>query len=822
MRHAALAASFVLLLSVGVHAHDHAPPPTITTQPSPDPDPVPFSTAGNSVDYAAVGDPRSEYSDPDMAITAGGEVCLVFLGFDDRADHVLATTLRAGEWQPATAISAAPGVYFPPRIATDKEGGTWVVWSARIDSGYEIRLSGYEGERWLAPELVMSDSAPKSNAVITVTPDRSVWIAWEEFRDGGWNIVARRRDRTGVWGEKLQVTSSPTSDSTPALGCDETGQVHLAWMSWRDGTYRDGNYEIYATILEPLRVEEPVRVSTSSAVDMEPTMLLSATGLELYWSESYLRPKSIGPIAAIAYDTWFDRVFQRSVFKDGRWSAPAVTRLTFNNWGKPFVGDQVTPLRPQNRDELWLFHSYMPERGWTDTFWQLRVCRVGPDGITIPLDLSGNGIGSGGRRVAAVEHGGKIIVAEGATHRMRARPKERPWSWIQLRTIDPAALPAPVPMPSLTAVARLPIPANLPVEPAGGERVRRRHGGHEWTAYFGNLHLHSDHSRDGRPSEGSPSQNYRVVMDLPRLDFAALSDHAEWITPLEWWTLRKTTELWNLPGRFVTIPGYEWTSSVYGHKNVFFATDAEAGSEQPISSFGMTPNELWKQLGERSAITIPHHVSHGISQPTNWEFRNDHFQRLVEIFQQRGNYEFDGAPLQQKELRNPVTGANRYIDGHSVRHALNMGHRMGIIASPDHGGGLGLAGVWATSLTRDAVFEAMLARRTFGTTAPKMVLYLEVAGHPLGTIAPRPAGPIELAASVRGTGHGLTLAVIRNGEQIQEHKFDGSTIEWTGRDDAPPKGELYYYLRVTQEDGHIGWTSPVWLEAGGSSAVPAP
>ena len=30
-------------------------------------------------------------------------------------------------------------------------------------------------------------------------------------------------------------------------------------------------------------------------------------------------------------------------------------------------------------------------------------------------------------------------------------------------------------------------------------------------------------------------------------------------------------------------------------------------------------------------------------------------------------------------------------------------------------------------------------------------------------------------------------------------------------DDNPPAGETYYYVRVFQSDGHMAWSSPIWV-----------
>jgi hypothetical protein len=351
-----------------------------------------------------------------------------------------------------------------------------------------------------------------------------------------------------------------------------------------------------------------------------------------------------------------------------------------------------------------------------------------------------------------------------------------------------------------------PIHRELALDRAPGERATVQHGGSTWHAYFGNLHLHSDLSGDLRGFEGRPEDNLQVLEDLPRLDFGALSDHAETLRPVDWWAIRKLTELWDRPGSFVTLPGYEWTSLEYGHRVVLFPDERVGDAEALIPAApGDPPTRLWSQLGGRAALTIPHHPSHALRQPVDWSFRDDRFQRLVEIFQARGSYEFDGAPVSPNL-------ASDFIPGHSVRDALAMGHRLGIIASPDHGGGLGLAGVWATDLTREAVFEALYARRTFGTTGAKLELFLTVGGGVQGSELRLGPGPVPITASVRGTAPGLELTIVRNGVEMKSRRFPGTEARWSWNDEDRRPGARYYYLRARQSDGQLGWTSPVWLD----------
>ena len=172
----------------------------------------------------------------------------------------------------------------------------------------------------------------------------------------------------------------------------------------------------------------------------------------------------------------------------------------------------------------------------------------------------------------------------------------------------------------------------------------------------------------------------------------------------------------------------------------------------------------------------------------------------------RGSYEYHGAP---RQARRSIQQPSRYM-----HDTWAQGNVIGVIASPDHGGGLGKACVYAEDLSRKAILEAIRQRHTFGTTAARIFLDVRVNGHLMGEKTSEPAGDrVEVKVRVRCPSQIARVEVCRNNKFLYLKEPAGPETELTFVDTSPEKGRSYYYVRVIQKDDEIAWSSPVWLGA---------
>ncbi len=333
--------------------------------------------------------------------------------------------------------------------------------------------------------------------------------------------------------------------------------------------------------------------------------------------------------------------------------------------------------------------------------------------------------------------------------------------------------------------------------------------------YWADLHGHTRRS-DG---SGTPDDYFRYARDVARLDAVALTDHDHWgLDPLDerpdhQAEILALVRTYHAPGRFVTIPGYEWTSWLHGHRHVLaFEDTLEIHSS--IDPATDRPDELWAALRGRPALTFAHH-SAGDPIATNWHFAPDpELEPVTEIASVHGMSEAADAPA-------PVTGAQ---DGHFVRDVLRHGARLGFIGSGDsHDGhpGLaqiasgqgGLAGLFSAGLDRASLLAALKARRTFATNGIRAWLDVSIDGVPMGGVLRVGDAEHRLRVRFEATAPIERIDLVRSGHVAALEPPEPRSLSLDLDRRIPPlaPGE-FHYVRIVQADGGVAWSSPIFSE----------
>jgi len=332
--------------------------------------------------------------------------------------------------------------------------------------------------------------------------------------------------------------------------------------------------------------------------------------------------------------------------------------------------------------------------------------------------------------------------------------------------------------------------------------------------YWGDIHGHSNLS-DGT---GTPDNYYKYARFAAGLDVAVLTDHDAWgFDQLEdhpeiWSFIKERAKAHNKPGEFITFSGYEYTNWTSGHMHVIFKNDPAPlfSSSNPAYS---TPDKLWGALNGLAVITVPHHTGGG-PIATDWSYYNSEFMPVVEICSIHGTSESIDAP---KCIYRPVEGS-------FVRDALARGYNLGIIASGDtHNGhpGMGdpsaptggILAFYAEDLTHDSIWDALKKRYVYGTSGKRIILDFKINGRHMGEIiklGTQASKKIEI--NITGTDRLKLVEVIKNNKSLRKYSGADPSFSVSFTDNSITAPNDFYYLRVEQQDNHMAWSSPIWIE----------
>ena len=335
---------------------------------------------------------------------------------------------------------------------------------------------------------------------------------------------------------------------------------------------------------------------------------------------------------------------------------------------------------------------------------------------------------------------------------------------------------------------------------------------------WGDLHGHT-HLSDGT---GRPDDYFRYAKEVARLDVVALTDHDHWGThplvldPEATRRVFETTDTAEEPDRFVTIPGYEWTSWLHGHRHVLYFDPAGATPRPEIFSAVDAatdrPDELWAALRGRNVLTFAHH-SAGDPVATNWRFRPDpELEPVTEIASVHGQSE-------SMEMPMPVRGG---LPGWFVLDTLLAGYRLGFIGSGDShdghpglpelaGGHGGLAGLFVDRLDRGAVKETLRRRHSFATNGIRPFLEVSIDDVAMGgtLVANDREHRLRIRYEATDTIEGIEL--VRSGRVARLAPEEPLRVELERTIPALQPGE-FHYVRIRQADGGAAWSSPIFVD----------
>jgi hypothetical protein len=362
--------------------------------------------------------------------------------------------------------------------------------------------------------------------------------------------------------------------------------------------------------------------------------------------------------------------------------------------------------------------------------------------------------------------------------------------------------------------------------------------------FFGDLHCHSIYG-DAMSDVDEIFHRYR---DAYGYDFAALTEH-DYLDGMEL-SSSELKMMWahadrmTVPGEFVALYGYEWTSPALadhageggtvgeGHRHILYPDQTG-----PLVSYGepdcRTAAGLLNRLAGRRALVIPHHTGWS---GTDWDAYDPALSRLIEVCSTHGRFEYEG--------NQPIGYRLDHVHpGKFVVDGLRRGLRLGFVGGSDSHGLLwhatemegrskevpagtrvgwkedsfrtGMTAILAPELTRAALFDALYERRCYATSGVPIRIDFRVNGHVMGSEIVVDSQP-RISADIRGTAELHVVQLVRSGSAFFSRSFGELLSTHDAHleivDDVIEPGDShFYYLRVVQRDGNMAWSSPVWV-----------
>ena len=330
--------------------------------------------------------------------------------------------------------------------------------------------------------------------------------------------------------------------------------------------------------------------------------------------------------------------------------------------------------------------------------------------------------------------------------------------------------------------------------------------------YYGNLHSHTNYS-DG---QGYASEAYAYARDKAKVDFLAITDHsnsfdneskasmADGSMSTEWVEGNQIADEYNKSENFTAMFGYEmsWSASTgkYGHMNTFNTPGFESRTnlDMNLKKYYET---LKKHKGSISMFNHPGETFGDFSGFAHYDEEIDELITLIEV----GNA--DGA-----------VGSNGYFPSYEeFINALDKGWHIAPTNGQDnHKGKWGDANstrtvILAEENTREALYQAMRDRRVYSTEDENFQLGFKINGNVMGTILEE-TDELNFQIKLKDEDEkekSAKVEIVANGGKVVK------TMNMTSNEQefnfTLPSDYSYYFVKVTQADGQIIVSSPIWV-----------
>lgn len=332
----------------------------------------------------------------------------------------------------------------------------------------------------------------------------------------------------------------------------------------------------------------------------------------------------------------------------------------------------------------------------------------------------------------------------------------------------------------------------------------------DWNLYFGQLHAHTDISNGA----GSVEEAFQYASQVDGLDFFAVTDHSDSFDNADMgaidadgadisadWAAGKQAAASVTGEDFVGLFGFEMT----------WPEDKQLGH---ISTFN-TPG--WQTRDQADFENVPTALENYYTALASVPGSVSQFNHPDDI---HGDFErFDHYSPQYDAVVSllEVAGEDGVVDCEYYDLALDKGwHVAPTNNQNNHNGQWGDASdartvVLAKDLTEEALYAAMKDRRVYATQDSDLAIYYELNGTVMGSIIPKSENAAVTVFLSDPTDEAIgNVEVVTDGGAVLVSEYvetPSQVLELSAS-----SGHSYYYLRITQPDGDVAVTAPVWMD----------
>ena len=326
-----------------------------------------------------------------------------------------------------------------------------------------------------------------------------------------------------------------------------------------------------------------------------------------------------------------------------------------------------------------------------------------------------------------------------------------------------------------------------------------------YSLYFGQLHAHTDLS-DGT---GSVEEAFAYASQVPGLDFFAVTDHsqsfdhgdsasltADAARISQDWARGKAAAEAVTDGDFVGIFGFEMTwNQGQGHMSTFNTPGFLSREQEIYQSYASGMETYYAAL-----LEVPGSISQ-FNHPGDAEGDFKDFSGCTPALDDR---------ITLIEVGGGAAGYDRALSrGWHLAPTNNQNNHTGHWSDETDARTV----VLATDLTEQALYDAMAGYRVYATEDADLEIVYTLNGHLMGSRIPlwEMGETVTITADLRDPTDpvGTVAVVTEGGTVLTEETLSSSrgSLSFT-----LPANRAYYYLRITQADGDVAVTAPVWLD----------